>query len=121
VGKELPLSGVDWSKNERTLILALSSTCRFCTMSAPFYQRLASERKNVRLIAVLPQPEAESQKYLSDLGVSVDEVRRVSMRSLGVRGTPTLILVDGAGVVTGEWRGKLAENQEHEVLSRLTQ
>jgi hypothetical protein len=38
---------------------------------------------------------------------------------LGVRGTPTLILVDGSGTVADVWVGALPSNQENEVISRL--
>jgi thioredoxin-related protein len=119
VGQQLALPGVDWAKSERTLVLALSSTCRFCTASASFYRNLSSERQNVRLIAVLPQAEAEARKYLNDLNVPVDEVKQFSLPSLGVKGTPTIFLVDRAGVVVDKWRGKLPESQEREVVGRL--
>ena len=50
-GTKLSLPGVDWAKNEQTLLLVLSKDCRYCTESAPFYQRLVQERakgRNVR-------------------------------------------------------------------------
>ncbi len=40
VGAKINLSGVDWSKSERNLVLALSTTCHFCSESAGFYQKL---------------------------------------------------------------------------------
>jgi hypothetical protein len=38
---------------------------------------------------------------------------------IGVRGTPTLILIDGGGVVKQSWVGRLSADEEAEVLSRL--
>ena len=32
---------IDWKQNKQTLILAISSSCHFCTESAPFYKKLA--------------------------------------------------------------------------------
>lgn len=121
-GTKLSVEGVDWKTNGRTLVLALSVGCRYCTESAPFYKRLAQERANfpnIRLVAVFPQPVAEAQKYLSDLGVSVDEVRQVRLDTIGVAGTPTLIFADASGAVVASWRGKLPGDKETELLARL--
>ncbi len=121
-GTKLLLPGMEWNKGDRTLLLVLSTTCRFCTESAPFYQRLAREKaKNgsVNLVAVLPQSVGESQKYLNDLGVSVDDIKQAQLAALPVRVTPTLIIVDRTGSVTESWIGKLPAEKEIEVLNRF--
>lgn len=121
-GTKLSLPAVDWEKNGQTLLLVLAKGCHFCSESATFYQRLAqqrSEKQNVRLVAVLPQEVAESQKYLSELGVNVDEIKQALPSALGVRGTPTLILVNRAGMVSDSWVGKLPLDKESEVLNKL--
>ena len=38
------LPGVDWAKNKRTLVLAISTKCHFCTESAPFFQLIDKEK-----------------------------------------------------------------------------
>jgi thiol-disulfide isomerase/thioredoxin len=119
LGRKLSLPDVDWQKNGQTLLLALSSTCHFCTESAPFYKRLAQERGNTRLIAVMPQNAKDGERYLHELGVAVDEVKQTQFDLLQIKGTPTLILVNSEGVVTNSWIGKLPDNLEIEVLSRL--
>jgi hypothetical protein len=120
VGQALALPDVDWEKNGQTLILALSTTCHFYTASGPFYQRLAKERgDDTRLVAVFPQTINDGKDYLNRLGVSVDEVKQASFKSNNVRGTPTLLLVNGDGVVVKEWVGKLPADQEIEVLSKV--
>src|ERR1044072_2993130 len=81
-GTKLSVPGVEWGKNERTLLLVLSTSCHFCTESSPFYQRLAQERAKkggVGLVLLLPQSVGESQKYLNDLGVSVDDIRQAGL------------------------------------------
>lgn len=121
-GTKLSLSGVDWNTSKRTLVMALSTECHFCTESAPFYQRLAQERArnlNLRLIAVFPQKSQESLEYLKGLAVNVDDVRQSELASLGVSGTPTLILLNNQGVVEDTWRGKLNGDREGDVLRRL--
>lgn len=121
-GTRLLVPGVDWAKNRRTLMVVLSTNCRFCTASAPLYQQIALERakrEDVRMIAVFPQPIGDAQKYLNDLGVVVDEVKQVTPDVVGARGTPTLILVDGTGTVQKVWIGKLPPDKESEVLNEL--
>lgn len=121
-GDKLSLPGLDWNKGDRTLLLVLSTTCRFCTESAPFYQRLAQEKTrntNVNLVAILPQTVSESQKYLNDLGVSVDEIRQATPDAVKAVATPTLIIVDRTGAVIDSWVGKLPAEKEVEVVNRF--
>lgn len=49
----------------------------------------------------------------------VDDVRQLPLNTLGVRGTPTLLIVNDAGVVTDVWVGKLEPDQETQVLTAL--
>ncbi len=121
VGRPLPLENINWKENKKTLVLFISTTCRYCTESAPFYQRLVKEnRGNVKLVAVFPQPVEEAIEYLSSNSVEIPDVRNASLMSLGLRGTPTLLLVDENGVVSEYWRGKLTPAREANVLSKLS-
>jgi thioredoxin-related protein len=122
IGNKISMPDVDWAKNGRTLLLVLQKDCHFCTESVPFYRRLVrktAEQSNVHLVAALPNTVDESKHYLSYLGVSVNEIRQASLSSIGVEGTPTLILVDGAGKVEASWVGRLPLGKEAEVLDRL--
>ena len=110
---------IPWNQNGQTLVLALSKNCRFCTESAPFYQQLSKSKGNTHIVVLLPQSVEEGQEYLEQLGVSVDEVKQFSLEKIGVSGTPTLLLVDTAGVVKNFWVGKLSPEQEANVLSVL--
>jgi thioredoxin-related protein len=121
-GTKVQMADVDWSKSPQTLVLVISDTCHFCTESAGFYQRLAQEKtkhEGTRMIAVLPQDVSRGQAYLSKLGVAVDEVRQSPLSAIGVAGTPTLLLIDGKGVLKQSWVGKLPTAQETEVLSQF--
>ena len=122
IGERVSLVGVDWSKNERTLLMALSDQCHFCSASAPFYQRLTKEmsaQENIGLIAVFPQPANEGRNYLNSLGISIADVRQSSFDALGVLATPTLVLVNKEGIVVNSWRGQLPPDKEDEVLNEL--
>ena len=113
--QKIQLPGVDWSRNQQTLVLAISSTCHFCTESAEFY-RLISARARIHTVAVLPQGAEEARNYLTDLGVKVDEVLQVPLSSIDVSGTPTLMLISHDGTVIKTWIGKLPPVEEKEVL-----
>ncbi len=114
------LPDIDWAKNHRTLVLAISTHCHFCTESAPFFKRIGKEKaQNVKLLAVLPQPVQEARQYLDGEGVRVDDVRQASPQSIGVSGTPTLLLVDSSGTVSQVWRGKLGPSDEDMVIAAL--
>ncbi|HEX2270633.1 MAG TPA: hypothetical protein VHH35_13895 [Pyrinomonadaceae bacterium] len=123
-GARLALPDVDWARNRRTLVAVLSTTCRFCTESAALYQQIATERSkrdDVRTIALFPQPVAEAQQYLNQLGVTVDEIKQVEPSAVNARGTPTLLMVDESGTVRKVWVGKLPPDKEAEVLAELRQ
>lgn len=121
-GTKLSLSGLDWGKSDKTLLLVLSTNCKYCTESAPFYRRLAGQRagrRDVRLIAVLPQGAGEAQQYLRDHDIPVDEVTQAAPGAFYARATPTLIVVDRTGSVVESWVGRLPAEEEAEVVRLL--
>lgn len=118
-GANLSSLNVNWKQSKQTLVLVISNTCHFCTESAPFYKTLAEKKYGAQLIAVLPQSAEEGTRYLANLGVAVDEVKQVSLSTIGVSGTPTLMLVNSDGVMINSWVGKLAPQDESLVLASL--
>ena len=68
---------------------------------------------------MLPQSTDAGRKYLSELGVTIEDVRQLPLNAVGVAGTPTLILVDKEGTVKKVWIGKLPESAQSEVISQL--
>ena len=114
------LPDVDWAKNGRTLLLAISTECHFCGESEPFYRRLNQEvGKAVKIVALVPQPASEAQKFLETEGVHVDLVKQLALGFIGVRATPTMILVNGKGVVTRIWTGRVPDSEQQAVVSVL--
>src|SRR5690242_13969812 len=87
----------------------------------PNYQKQGAGGTDVKLAAVQPQPVAEAQRYLIGGRVHVDDIKQISLNTLGVRGAPTLLLVNDVGVVTDVWVGKLQLDQEVQVLTALGQ
>lgn len=123
IGTKISIPNIDWSKNRQSLVLALQAGCHYCSESASFYQRLASETsvRKIPLVAVLTQTIEEGQNYLNSLKVPIDDIRQASLRSIGVQGTPAILLVDSNGEVKASWHGKLPPNKESEVLNSLAQ
>lgn len=121
IGSQMNAPDVNWSQQPKTLVLALQAGCRFCSESAPFYKRVIEtvRNKNVKLVAAFPAEIEESAKYLKELGLTNIEVKRSSLSSLQVSGTPTLILINSKGEITDYWVGKLPPDKETEVLNKL--
>jgi hypothetical protein len=121
IGAKVALPGVDWSKSERNLVLALSTTCHFCSESAGFYKKLLMDvaDRGIQVIAVLPQAPAVSRTYLDGLGISVPEVLQGPLDSVDATGTPTVLLVDAKGKIRKAWVGKLEPEREGEVIASL--
>lgn len=120
IGKTLPVAA-PWSSYKHTVVLVLSTGCHYCTASGPFYQhltRFASEHQT-NVVALLPQPKSESVKFLSELGVNISSVEQAEPGSVGVSGTPTLLLVDDKGVVRHVFVGQLPTTDQNKVISLL--
>lgn len=121
VGTKVNLPEVNWSQQPKTLVLALSTGCRFCNESAPFYKQVIQniENKKIKLVAVFPTPEEQNIAYLNKLGLSNMEVKQSPLDSVQVSGTPTLILTNDKGEITDFWVGKLTPEKEAEVINKL--
>jgi hypothetical protein len=118
MSKRLP--GIAWERNGRTLVLALSTHCHFCTESMPFFKRVRkSLGKDVMLVGVLPEPVAEAESYLKREGVQLDELRQVALSQAGVAGTPTMLLVDRHGIVLQAWVAKLEPGKQEEFFKTM--
>jgi len=118
---KLPQIDTGWDKSENNFLLILSTTCKYCTESLPFYKKLGNSKSSgeARLIAAFSQDRDEAAEYLASAQVAVDEIIQTAPDYFNVRGTPTLLLVDRDGIVKAVWEGKLAADEENEVLARL--
>lgn len=118
-GTKISLPDIDWKANRKTLLLVLQKGCHFCSESMPFYKNLVekTKEKGVKLVAVLPDSREESQQYLRENGVEIQEIRQFQLNL--VQGTPTLILLGEQGEVLNSWIGKLPSEKEKEVTDNL--
>lgn len=121
-GSTLSLQGVDWAASDRTLLLVLSTHCRFCTQSLPFYATLTDDRtrfQRLRMIAALPEALEVARDYLMRADVRVDRIVRVKPSAIRISGTPTLILVGRDGTVRKIWAGRLSAARQSQVVRYL--
>jgi hypothetical protein len=120
-GEKLPQSNIDWSKKERSLLLVLQKNCKFCADSVPFYKRIAEKvSASTNVVAVMPETFEESRSYLAEAGVKVNEVVNDPGILKTIRGTPTVLLADGQGIIIGVWVGKLGTEAENEILEKIS-
>jgi hypothetical protein len=105
-------------------VIALSSSCRFCLASVPFYQRLTELKKagggKTRLVAVFPQTAAAANAFLAHNNISADVVASVSLEETGIEATPSLLLVNSLGTVQRQWTGMLSDALQKDVIAALS-
>lgn len=113
----------DFTAHDRTLILAIQEDCSYCEASMPFYKNIVAKVSGgcaeYGVVAVLPNPPAAADALLRNYELGIPRVANYSLVSLGVAGTPTLVLVDGAGTVLDVWVGQLSHDEEQEVLASI--
>ena len=118
IGKTITLPGVPFSKTRNSLVVVVSTACHFCKDSLPFYKQLGEKAcGRLNMIAVLPQSEVEAQKFLQDAGVHATQVVSASLDSIGINGTPTVLLVNEKGKIKRAWIGKLDEKGQESLLT----
>jgi hypothetical protein len=104
------------------LLVFLRSSCSFCTESMPFYKQLresaATSGARWRLYFVSDEPPSALVAYLRSGGVDGATVLSGAFPS-AIRGTPSLVLLDGRGAVKASWQGVASRRQESGILSLL--
>lgn len=116
------LDQVNWAVNEKNLVLAFSTTCRFCLESTSFYKQLTEKVKgqaSIKMIAVTPQPTDEVKELFAKQNILVEDVIQTRLSDVSINGTPTLLLIDKNGVVQKVWVGRLSPESEAEVMAAL--
>lgn len=103
------IDGVRYQVRPLTVILALSSTCKYCAEDADFYKALSQARtqRNFQLVVVGTEQPTTLTEYLRGLEINSDHLASVLPGTLRISGTPAIILVDSGGRVTSQWVGAL--------------
>jgi hypothetical protein len=127
-GETLPsFDGLQLQESDRTLLLVLRHDCRFCTESLDFYRRLSATVRGTqphpRLVLLTTDDSDTARQYGADNRLELDAIVSIPaarQRDLKVPGTPTLILVNRAGVIQEMWLGKLDPTRESQVVSAVS-
>ena len=121
----LKIPNVDFTKSDRTLVMVLSTTCRFCIASTNFYNKLANSARTgfgrTALKAVFPEDRGLVDRFVKENGMDpqIVTLERFDIGALNVNSTPTLILVDSQGRIVDFWIGMLSKEAEQQVLSTV--
>jgi hypothetical protein len=106
-----------------TVLLFLSTHCRFCQESVPFYQRMAAlpnvASGRARVIGVFDEDGPIASDYLARAGLAILPTARVGAQDW-VSATPTLIVVRNTGKVELSAVGKLTSASEESLLRLVT-
>ena len=116
---KIVLPGVDWSTSKATLVIAMSSECRYCVDSASFYKDLTHRNHAAPIVIVMPQRKQAAQEFLRRYMVTPNNVISAELTSIQVSATPTVLLISSSGVVEKVWVGELTKTQQQEVFTSL--
>lgn len=107
------VDSINYGASDKTVVLFVASTCKYCTQNMPFYEELARRRTLLRtqLLAVGFEPEPTITSYLASHRVQTDAVLSTLSRKFKFAATPTLVVLDSNGVVLNQWVGALNERQ----------
>ncbi len=119
-GQHIAIAGVDWKSSPVNAVLFISTHCKFCAESLPFYRRLSEARSlrpaGVALRVVSLDPPDNIRRYLAEHQVSVDGVYPLDRSLLPLSGTPTILIADRTGLVSNSFVGALDSRREAAVL-----
>ncbi len=113
------LRGLKGHDDRKFVILVLKAGCPYCSRSAKFYVKLASEasRKSVfDIVAVFPDEKVAAQSYARRIGLAVPLLSGLHLSDLRVTETPTILITNAEGQVMHSWTGFLSSDSEQAAL-----
>ena len=112
---------LDLRAAEKTLVVFVSASCKYCTASMPFYGRLISQSGRYPIVFVSYDSEEVLRDYVDRHGLKPDHVVSLRANITRLRATPTLLLVSSTSKVEQLWFGRLqSESDEAGVLRAIT-
>lgn len=119
-GDLLPLPAIQASRSRYSVVLVLSSQCTFCVDSVPFYRQLIEGRPpDVPVVGIFATPPGGGPDFVREHELRLDAVLETPLGEVGVRGTPTVLILDRESRVQGVWVGRLAAPVEEQVMTTL--
>lgn len=98
----------------------MKKDCIYCESIAPSYRELIrdAKKRNIDLIAILPNSLEEGRDYVRFLDLQIENVQTGSLSSYKIPGTPSVLFVDGEGIVRSVWFGA-EPGREKEMRDKL--
>ena len=115
------LAGLDLTRSQTTVLLAVKSTCQFCTENMSLYRQLVAQRnpERTRIIGLTPESVETATEYFRRHGVEVDDVLSINPGDLRIRATPTILLVSRSGEVLATAVGQVEGDRQEELVERF--
>ncbi len=114
------IENVNYDAADRTLVLALSTQCKFCRESLPFYRKLLSTYSHSSQVAIIfPNSDNEVREFVERAKLSAHAIGGQDFSKFHIDGTPTLVLVGHDGKVRESWTGELSAAGEKQVISSV--
>lgn len=125
IGKHLLPSNTFKAARSARIVLVLSTHCRFCEASMPFYRRLitaAQASPDLAVVALVLEGPKEGAAFLSRNGIEperLEDIQPVTLVKDSLRATPTVLVLNRSGIVTRVWVGALDKKREQELASTI--
>lgn len=114
---------IDYKSSPRTLMIILDTNCKFCAASVPFYKQLLKEQSKraefVNIVGLFPDPSEQVNKFLEENQLPMKTVSNISLSEVGMKYTPSLVLIDNSGKVLNTWVGQLPPEGEKNVIETI--
>lgn len=122
-GMRLALPEVRWPAARDTVVLFVSPSCWACVASIDLFVDLSRRvfaNPHVRLVALGQEPKPTTGLWLEGHQIGVDQVLHLDdPGSLGLYGTPTILVLDGEGVVEVALSGLLQPSQIERIYQHI--
>lgn len=121
IGSEFKITEFNPAGAQINALIFLRTGCIYCEQSMPFYRRITqlSNTGKVKVIAFFDHNDLETSEYMKRFQFNDVEINRTDFDSLGIKGTPTFVLLDQSGKVLKGSVGKLNDKGEQEIENYL--
>lgn len=106
------LPSVRFESARKTVIVAVRSTCRYCTESMDFYKQIVQAADPLSVVFVGTESQDEIRDYLEKHGVRAVQIVTVNAQAFKLAGTPTLLVANSSGVVVSVKEGRLKSSED---------
>ncbi|HSJ50984.1 MAG TPA: TlpA disulfide reductase family protein [Actinomycetota bacterium] len=119
---------VRWTDFEGPTVLSVwAPWCPHCQVELPLLGRVMQDFPEIEFVTVVTSigtnPGPDAGEFLRENGITaptlIDDENGTAAAALGIRGFPTLYLVDGEGLVAYMGEGEVGEDELRSLLSTL--